>query len=146
MLCARSETGLLAVRLEPGDDVHASLRQACELHGVSAAYVVSGIGMLAEVELGFLTGPGEYARKLFPGDHELLSLAGNVAPYSGELLCHLHVSLSGHDYSAFGGHLFSARAAITVEVLVLPLGGGVELTRELDQTTLLPTMQIRPLG
>ena len=69
----------LAIRLEIGEEVHASLLEACRSHGVAGGFVHSGIGMLNDPELGFFVEKGRYEKQSFPGRHELLNLSGNVS-------------------------------------------------------------------
>jgi predicted DNA-binding protein with PD1-like motif len=135
--------GLIAIRLEPGEEVHATLLEICRQHAVVAGFFVSGIGMLENPELGFLTAPGTYDRHLFHGAYELLNLSGNVSLNAGEPMTHIHVTLSGPDHKAFGGHLFTAAAAITIEVLLVKLGAGVSLQREFEAASGLPGLQVR---
>jgi predicted DNA-binding protein with PD1-like motif len=135
-------SGAIAVRLAAGEEVHSTLSEICRKCGISSAFVISGIGMLANPELGFLVEPGHYDRHRFDGEYELLNLSGNIAPYQGELLPHLHVTLSGRDHRAFGGHLFTAHAAITVEVLLLQIDESSKMRREFEAETGLPGLQL----
>src|SRR5688500_3010935 len=93
----------IAVRLHAGEEVHAALLEVCAQYGVSAAYVVSGIGMLKDPLLGWYDIPAQqYHEQRFPGRHELLNLSGNVSLKGGAAMCHLHVTLADEEYRCFG--------------------------------------------
>jgi len=83
--------------------------------------VLSGLGALTHAELGYYhLNRKEYTRKRFDEEYELLSLTGNIALKDGLPFIHAHVTLSGEDFSAFGGHLFEAVVAVTAEISVIP--------------------------
>jgi predicted DNA-binding protein with PD1-like motif len=130
---------VVAIRLHVGESVHDSLLEICRRHGVTAGFVVSGIGMLQDVSLGYFdTEAKQYSEKTFPGKHELLSLAGNISEKDGGPFPHLHVVLGHPDYSVFGGHLFAANVGLTVEVMLQVAGAPVVMRRELETQWGLP--------
>ncbi|MDQ3023522.1 MAG: DNA-binding protein [bacterium] len=132
----------IAVRLHVGEEVHESLLAVCEYHGVTGAYVVSGIGMLKDPLLGWYDIPAQkYHEQRFPGLHELLNLSGNVSLREGALMCHLHVTLADEEYRSFGGHLFGSEVGLTLEVVLLVLPG-VNMQREVEPEFGLPGLQI----
>jgi predicted DNA-binding protein with PD1-like motif len=133
--------GSIAVRLEPGENVHTALLEVCARHGVSAGFVISGIGLITDPELGFLVAPGEYDHRRFQGEFELLSLAGNIAQYEGRSHAHLHVTLGNTDYTTIGGHLFAARVGVTVEVLLIPTS--VKMERRVEELSGVPGLYIK---
>lgn len=115
---AKRDHDRLVIRLQAGEDVHESLLGLCREHGVRGGFVVSGIGMLSDPELGFFVNNGQYERQSFPGRHELLNLSGNISLRDGDVMAHLHALLANEDYSVFGGHLFGAKVGLTLEVLI----------------------------
>lgn len=133
---------LIAVRLKAPEPVHESLIAVLQSHGFRAAFVVSGIGMLADPSIGYYDLPRQqYHQETIAGNHELLNLAGNISLRDGELMGHLHVTLSREDHSAFGGHLFSANVGLTCEVL-LAVVDPVKLWRQLEPEFGLPGLMI----
>jgi predicted DNA-binding protein with PD1-like motif len=136
-------SGVIPVRLEPGENVHAALLEACRRHGLECGFVVSGIGMLEDPELGFLQAPGDYDHRRFSGKFELLNLSGNVAINEGQAHAHLHVTLGNPDYSVFGGHLFSAMVGVTIELLVLRVPDALRLERQFEEASGVPGLYIR---
>jgi len=130
MLSIRTATGYL-VRLDPGEEVRASLTTFLEREGVGGA-TISGIGAVRDATLGYYDGTrGEYLRRELAGDHEVCSFSGNLAWVEGKPFLHAHVVLSGADFATVGGHLFEATIAATGEFWVTTLGARVE--RTLDQ-------------
>ena len=120
------------LRLERGEEVIGALTEWVKERGITAASMV-GIGALEQVELGYYELPTKtYHRHTFPEDYELLNLTGNVSLLEdGETFVHAHVTIGGRDYSTKGGHLFSARVAVTVELVLTPLPG--QIRRAFDE-------------
>jgi predicted DNA-binding protein with PD1-like motif len=141
MLYKRSNDRLV-VRLEPGDEVHASLLSAAQASGIKQAVVISGIGQLSRTKLGFFTGAeGKYAHQEFMGAAEVLTLAGNICERDGGIVAHLHAVLGRDDYSVFGGHLVEGYVSATLEVLLLVVEG-IRMYRKIEQPSGLPGLYI----
>ncbi len=120
----------LFVRLEIGDEVSASLKEACTKHGIRAGSI-SGIGGVDKVELGFFeASTRDYRVEKFEEDFELLSLKGNVSEMEGAPYVHLHVMLGKGDYSVIGGHLVSAVISLTGEIVIDVTDGIVERAKD----------------
>ena len=92
----------LPIRLLPGQDLRPALEAAVAAQGCTAAFVLSGIGSLAQAHLRF-AGADEAQAEL--GDIEILSLAGTIAPNAS----HLHATLA----TSNGNVLVSSRYATT---------------------------------
>jgi len=138
----RRAESLLVVHLEPGEDVFAALTDVVRLVHMSQGFVVSGIGHIHKVQLGYFIGAGAYALKDFPEGGELLSLTGNLAPKDGEPFFHLHAVLGRDDYSVFGGHLAAAEVDVTVEVMLKEVGGVARMRRMPEEATGLDGLKI----
>lgn len=85
---------------------------------------IHGIGALKNAELGYYhLEDKSYIRQTFTDmDYELISLHGNITLKEGQPFIHVHASLGRDDFSVFGGHLFEAEVAVTVEAYVTPFG------------------------
>lgn len=119
----------VVVKLDRGEPVLSSLQEALAKRGLDSGFVVSGIGALEGVELGwFDPKEGLYIRRRFEGSHELLSLEGSVS-LAAEPPLHLHATVAGSDYRAVGGHLFDGRVAVLAEIGIRHFEG-LRLTRE----------------
>ena len=110
------------VRLDPGDEMHESLRSLSQ-HGINAAAITSGIGRVIGAEIGYLDGDGVYQTVVHEESMELLSTEGNLAPGPDGPFTHIHVVLSDDGHVVRGGHLFKATIAVTAEIHLRDLSG-----------------------
>jgi predicted DNA-binding protein with PD1-like motif len=111
---ARMQT--LVLRLNPGDDLRASLDAALKQSGAQGAFVVSGIGSLRGASVRF-AGAAQPTR--IEGDLEILTLAGSLSPDGS----HIHISVSDGQGRVFGGHAAPGcvvRTTAEILVAVLP--------------------------
>lgn len=113
----RSREGYL-LRLERGEEVHASLVRFAQENDITGA-VVSGIGAVQDVELGYYNvDRNAYDRREESGSMELLSLTGNLARFEDKPFLHAHVVVMRSDFSIAGGHLFRGTISVTGEISV----------------------------
>ena len=135
--------GWLVVKLQRGEDVLPSLEGALEDRGVTSGLVLSGIGALERLELGwFDTDEGTYVRRRFEESHELLSLQGSVTLGADPPL-HLHATVAGPSYEAVGGHLFAGRVSVLAEIGIHHLSG-LRMTRKKNPATGLNELAMEP--
>ena len=108
-----------ALRLDPGEEIIASLRSFARAHGVRAG-LISGLGAVGETELGFFVrATGQYLTRTFSGEHEIGALTGNFSELDGEPFPHCHVVIAGEDLAAHTGHLFRGIVTVTCELQVV---------------------------
>jgi len=108
-----------AIKLDRGEEVIASLTAFAAERGVRAG-LISGLGAMGEVELGFFVpSTGAYIRRSFPGEYEIGSLTGNFSELGGSPFPHCHVVIGGQDFAAFTGHLFRGVVTVTCEIQVI---------------------------
>ncbi|HEY6196705.1 MAG TPA: PPC domain-containing DNA-binding protein [Candidatus Eisenbacteria bacterium] len=113
------------LRIDAGEELFETLRAFAVEHDVRAG-TLSGIGAVGEAELGFFVRESRsYIRRVFRGEHELLSLVGNVSVLEGSPFPHCHLTLAGPDFVAYGGHLFRAVVSVTCEVHVVTSPGAI---------------------
>ena len=120
----KRENGIVLLRFDRGEDFMETLAAWLRSSRIESAAILCGIGMLEDMEIGRYDGR-EYTRINEPDSCEILSLQGNVSMKEGEPFVHLHVSYADHDFKAAGGHLFSGRVSMTIELVVLPLESGL---------------------
>jgi predicted DNA-binding protein with PD1-like motif len=78
-----------------------------------------GLGALKDAELGFYhLHKKEYQRQTFADEAELINLTGNMSWHEGKPVVHSHAALGNDKFEAYGGHLFEARVAVTVEIVI----------------------------
>jgi predicted DNA-binding protein with PD1-like motif len=118
----------LPLRLNPGEDLRRAVEAALASQGLQAAFVLQGIGSLADASLRLA---GADTAVTLPGPSEILTLAGSVAPGAS----HLHASLSDAQGQVLGGHVpYGCTVRTTAEVLLALLPEWA-FTREFDNTT-----------
>lgn len=107
------------VRIDTGEEIITTLQAFARDRGVRAG-LISGIGAVGEVELGFFVrATREYIRRRFEGEHEIGVLTGNFSELEGEPFPHCHVVIAGEDLVAHTGHLFHGVVTVTCEVQVV---------------------------
>ena len=105
------------LRLDPGEEIHASLQALAEKIDLNAAAVTSGIGRVRASVYGFMDDDHVYHRRTIEGGAELVALQGNLARHhDGHAFTHLHVVLSDDDLVPAAGHLFEATVHVTAEL------------------------------
>jgi predicted DNA-binding protein with PD1-like motif len=118
------------VRLETGEEIVETIAEFARALSIDAAEV-SGIGSAYEVVLGYFDRQARaYERHPVGEEVEIVSLLGNVSLKEGRPFPHVHVTVSGRDYHARAGHLFEGRTAATCELVVRPLPGYAQRTRD----------------
>ena len=124
------EGNIIMARLKEGNRLQPSILDVMEKHGVFSCAVLSGIGMLKNVTLGYYE-KGKYLEKQYPRHLELLSTQGFVTLDSS---VHLHVSLGDRDNNVIGGHLISSTIVNTVECVLMTMDT-FSMTRKVDPNT-----------
>lgn len=123
----------LVVRIDRGEEIVASAKQACAQSGVRLAGI-SALGAVDHAVIGlYHVADRTYHSHAMDGEMELTALVGNVTRKDGELYLHLHATFADEQGHAYGGHLNEARVSGTCEMLIQKLDG--EVGREIDQQT-----------
>jgi len=118
----------LPLRIAAGADLRAALEAIPALHGVSAAFVVQGIGSLSVACIRFAGKPDLAELR---GDLEILTLAGSLGPDGP----HLHISIADADGRVSGGHMGAGCTVRTTAEVLVALLPGHRFSRELDAAT-----------
>jgi predicted DNA-binding protein with PD1-like motif len=107
-----------AVRLELGEDVHEQIQRFCRDQRIDNA-AVSGIGSVDSPTLAhYSVKAKQFTDKQLAGIYEVTSLLGNVALVDDQPFAHLHVTLSGPNMEALGGHLVKGACSATLELVI----------------------------
>ena len=128
------EDDMVVVKLKDGENVLESLRKKVSVHRVRSGLILSGIGMLREVTLGYFKGDGEYETIDRADPVELTSMQGNIAETEKETVFHIHVTAATDEGDVIGGHLISAVANVVNEIVILKLNR-IRLDRALNRET-----------
>ena len=111
------------VRLDPQDEIVASLTQICEKESIELGSI-SGIGAVNKATVGlFNPVTKEYTSTTLERDFEITSLIGNVSQKDGDVYLHLHATLADLEHKAFGGHLNAATVSATAEIWIDVVNG-----------------------
>ncbi len=122
------------VRLPKGMDLLEAIAAEFRKRSVNKAGF-SLVGAVEKAVVGFYDLKSkEYRNREFNGDYEILACVGNVSLKDGETFVHAHITLSGEDYAAFGGHLMPGTLIFAAELYGNPVPGDAPL-REFDEAT-----------
>lgn len=130
---------VLFTRLRPGEDLFGRIKEICEENDLRRAVILASIGSLSDVAFANpkpgASMPFDPATMLgvqeLPGPFELLTLEGTVFPLvgefgdlkDGELVLHLHATLSSKTGEVTGGHMRKATVFTTVELFLARIKG-----------------------
>jgi predicted DNA-binding protein with PD1-like motif len=121
-LISKREGSLVVFRIEDGRNLVESLKGLVEEHGLESAFILSGIGMLRNVEISYYSREKKgYLSTKLNEPVELLSLSGNISLQNNESFLHLHVTLAKENTDSIGGHLKNATVHNTLEGAILQL-------------------------
>jgi len=127
------------LRFDRGEEVISKLLDWARERKLEGA-ALTGLGAVENPHLGYYdAGKRGYLDKEFEGEFEIASLCGNLswdddgigdggADAQAKPIAHIHVVISGPNFIAFGGHLYSAIVSGTVEISVIPID--TRLTRK----------------
>lgn len=120
----------VAVRLEKGDEICASLKKLAAAEGIKCASV-TGIGATDDFTVGvFSLEKSEYEKYSFTGNHEITNLTGNLSVMNSEEYVHLHITCAGDGGAIRGGHLLGAVISLTAEIFVDIKDGVIDRKRD----------------
>jgi predicted DNA-binding protein with PD1-like motif len=118
MKYARLSENTSALRLEPGDDVHATLQQFCAQQGIDNAQI-TGIGSIESPTLAhYSMHTKEFKDQALTGVYEVAALLGNIALVDGQPFAHIHVTIADETMVARAGHLVKGTCSATLELFL----------------------------
>ena len=110
------KTYLLMFRTD--QEVMKGLLAFARKHKLTAGHL-TGIGAVSDAVIGYFNPDKKaYLRLRETGQHEVLSLTGNLAQYDNGPFLHVHIALGLRDGHTRGGHLFEMFVRPTVEVVL----------------------------
>lgn len=128
------EDDLIVVKLRDGEDFFESLKEKVRKYEIRSGLVLSGIGMLRELALGYFVSKGKYDEVNVADPVELTSMQGNIAMAEEDTVFHVHVTGATGEGKVVGGHLISAKVNVVNEIVILKLNR-IRLRRELNEKT-----------
>lgn len=120
-----------SIRIMRDEDVFEVLPRFCEAQGITSASL-SGLGAVKHTSVGYYDlDTKEYVLTEHNEMLELINMTGNVALFEDKPMLHIHAVFSDHTNNAFGGHVTSLIAGITIEIYLID--HGVVTKRERDE-------------
>ena len=80
---SKEEGNIIFIRLFSDEDLQEKVKEACRLYNVKTAVVLSGLGQLKKIQLGYFKEKNNYCPENFDEPHELLALTGNICYQDG---------------------------------------------------------------
>ena len=121
----------VVVRIDKGEEIVDQLKTICKKLDIKLGSII-GIGAADKVMISLLnTKTKKYQSKEFTGDHEIVSLVGNITMMNGEVYLHLHVTICNVEHKALGGHLTSAVISAMFEGVIDIIDG--QITRDYNE-------------
>ena len=138
---SKEKDNLIFIRLFPDEEITDKIIKACKKHKVETAVVLSGIGQLKKVKVGYFKSKGNYVPEIFEKPTELLSLSGNICKHNGNYIAHMHTVLGDQKKKVLGGHLIEGFVNITAEIVLLK--SGINISRKHDDITRLMNLDLK---
>ena len=105
------------MRIDPDEEIHASLQSLADKVGFDAAAITSGIGRTRDNLYGYMNEQGVYQRRPLDSPSELVSLSGNIArKQDGAAFTHIHCCWSDDDNNVHAGHMFQSVVHVVAEI------------------------------
>lgn len=130
---------VIALRLDQGEDVLASVERAAREHETHTGVVISGIGTLDRARLHYITHTGYPSKNEFvdyEGPIELLSIDGIIADFKP----HLHTCISIKDRT-YMGHLEPGCRVLYLAEIAIAKIEGIRLARRKNPETGIDQLQ-----
>jgi uncharacterized protein len=129
------------LRLDPNDELITSLKTvACDLQSRAIA-IVSGVGMISTVTLGFFDHFSDSYKSLtHDGIHDVSGVSGNITWRGQEPIPHVHIILNDRANKCVAGHVINAVCHVTIEIFLSITSLQVERIKRHDRpATLIAT-------
>lgn len=105
-------------RVKPNQELVKEIEKYCRQSDISSGVIIGLIGSIKSVKLNFLKKlPGKYETEVYHGPLEIVCAQGSIAQKKDDLIVHIHIQLSGQEFSR-GGHLVEAEIFSTAEVVI----------------------------
>jgi uncharacterized protein len=136
------ELRTFVVVMDKGDDAAAELARFAAANGVTGAGLTA-VGAVREATLAYFDPEAsEYLDIPVTGQHEVLTLVGDIAMRGSEPAVHAHAVLGARDGSTVGGHVQRLVVWPTLEVVVTETPA--HLAKQIDEETGLALIRLDP--
>ena len=125
------------IRLKPGQDLLAAIKEFAKEKHLKAASILSAVGSLTRVTLRYANQPSGTTRD---GHFEIVSLSGTLSEDS----LHLHASVSDSTGATAGGHLTGENKVYTTVELAIAEYEDYRFVREKDPAYGYEELAVKP--
>jgi len=134
---------LILAKLEDGEDLFKSLEKIFRSQKMDFAVILSGVGMLRKVKLGYFIGQGKYKQNKYRSCFEIVSFSGNLCfNEKGEFKAHIHTVLGKKNKKTVGGHLITGEVHNVLELALLKVDSNNKIYRKFNPKTQLEGLEI----
>ena len=130
---SKETKNIIFMRLFPNEEINEQIKKVCKIYNVKTAVVLSGIGQVKNVKLGYFKKKGDYSPETFEKPLEILSLTGNICKQGNEYIPHLHIVLGDEKKNSLGGHFIEGIISVTAEIVLLKTD--VNAKRKIEEET-----------
>jgi len=124
--------------IQKGQDLLQTLESFCHHNQIKCA-IINGIGAVEKATVGIYDQKAKkYVKINIDKEMEILSLSGNVSLFEDRPMIHVHITLSGIDGKAWGGHLMAGTKVFSCEIFLQEFSGANLKIRKKEKTTQLP--------
>lgn len=134
---------VVVIKLNDGEDVFSALEKVFKNQKMSFAIILSGVGMLRKVKLGYFIGQGKYKQSKYRSCFEISSFTGNLCfNDKGEFKAHIHTVLAKKNKKTVGGHLVTGEVHNVLELALLEIDSSSKIYRKFNPQTQLEGLEI----
>ena len=107
------------LRIDPDESLMDCIISLAKEHSIKSAVILSGVGMLSFVRLGFYDiDQQRYIETEFNGIYDLNVVCGNLTWLDQEPWPHVHAVFNDASHKTISGHVLEARCHITTELFL----------------------------
>ncbi len=128
---------LLAVRLQPNQDLKEELKNIANDQDIKAGFMVTAIGSLKQAKIRFAN---QAVSTILDDKFEILSLNGTIATTG----IHLHIAIADSQGKTIGGHLDYGCIIYTTAEIIIGTSADFRFTRTHDPQTGYNELKILP--
>ena len=129
---------ILAIRLQPDQDLKESLRNFVNQNNIQAGFILTAVGSLKQATLRFAN---QANAQILQEKFEIVSLVGTLS-ING---IHLHISLADKNGQTIGGHLVEGCIIYTTAEIVIGSSEEFIFLRTVDEQTGYKELEIHKL-
>ena len=88
---SKEHNNIIFIRIDPSEEICEKIIEICKIYKIKNAIILSGIGQIEKVKIGFYNKEGNYHKTAFEKPLEILSLTGNISKQNKDYSLHSHM-------------------------------------------------------